>query len=170
MMSKSGLKMEPFIDRETSAPDGKDDLRLWLRLLSCVTLIENEIRTRLRVSFDTTLPRFDYLAALHKAGGPLTMGDISKRLVVSNGNITAVTDRLLEEGLITRNRAANDRRTQYVELTAKGVETFETMAAQHETWIAAAFADLSDAEMHALMSLLAKTKLSARANMLSGDA
>lgn len=165
-MSKSRKEAEiAFVDHETAAAPQKPELRLWLRLLSCVTMIEAEVRSRLRVSFETTLPRFDYLAALDKAREPLTMGDLSKRLMVSNGNITGVTDRLLEEGLISRYRAEADKRTQYVTLTPRGRAEFRKMAELHERWIAAALADLSETEVQSLMRLLAKTKTSVRRNL-----
>lgn len=162
-------KREPIIDQETTAHTDKADLRLWLRLLSSVTLIEGEIRSRLRIAFETTLPRFDYMAALYKVDEPLTMGDLSKRLMVSNGNITGVTDRLEEEGLVTRYRSESDKRTQYVALTPAGHKEFARMAAEHERWIEAAFADLSDPDVKALMRLLAKLKGSVRRNLVEQE-
>ncbi len=152
-----------FVDHETAAPaDAHRDLRLWLRLLTLTNLVETEIRNGLRLAFDTTLPRFDLLAALHKAGTPLTMGELSRRLMVSNGNVTGLAERLQEEGLVERTRPPGDKRTQYVTLTPAGCRTFETMAARHEQWVAAAFADLSDADAAQLMALLGKAKASAR--------
>lgn len=152
-----------FIDQETAAPaDAHRDLRLWLRLLTLTNLMETEIRNGLRLAFDTTLPRFDLLAALHKAGTPLTMGELSRRLMVSNGNVTGLAERLEEEGLVERTRPPGDRRTQYVALTDAGRDLFETMAARHEQWVAAAFADLDDAEAAQLMDLLGKAKSSVR--------
>lgn len=170
-MPLGGAGVEPaqeFVDHETAAsPTDHRDLRLWLRLLTLTTLVEAEIRGGLRVAFDTTLPRFDLMAALHKATEPLTMGDLSRRLMVSNGNITGVTERLVEEGLVVRTRSQEDKRTQYVELTAAGRAEFERMAASHEQWIAAAFADLSDAEVAKLMELLGKAKASVRRNLIA---
>lgn len=156
-----------FVDHETAAAaTDHRDLRLWLRLLTLTTLVESEIRGGLRVAFDTTLPRFDFMAALHKADGPLTMGDLSRRLMVSNGNITGVAERLVEEGMVIRTRSAEDKRTQYVELTPTGRAEFARMAARHEQWVAAAFADLSDAEVAKLMELLGKAKASVRRNLI----
>lgn len=162
-------KVQPVIDQEAAAHTDKAELRLWLRLLSSATLIENEIRSRLRVTFETTLPRFDFMAALFKVDAPLTMGDLSKRLMVSNGNITGVTDRLEEEGLVTRLRSDLDKRTQHVALTPAGRAEFARMASEHERWVAAAFSDLSDADVKALMRLLAKVKGSVRRNLIEGE-
>lgn len=153
-------------DPEATSPSTTHrDLRLWLRLLTLTGLVEAEVRSGLRRAFDTTLPRFDFLAALHKADGPLTMGELSRRLMVSNGNSTGLAERLAEEGLIERNRPAGDKRTQYVSLTPAGKAAFETMAIRHEQWIEAAFADLSDVEVATLMDLLGKAKASVRRNM-----
>lgn len=156
----------PYHDPETASPAPTHrDLRLWLRLLTLTGQVEAEIRGGLRLAFDTTLPRFDCLAALHKAGTPLTMGELSRRLMVSNGNTTGLAERLVEEGLVERTRPPGDKRTQYVALTDAGRVAFEAMAIQHEQWIGAAFADLSDAEVATLMDLLGKAKASVRRNM-----
>ena len=155
-----------ILDSETKAgetpEDHGDELRLWLRLLTCTTLIEGEIRRRLRDSFDVTLPRFDLLAQLDKAPNGMTLGELSQRMMVSNGNVTGLTERLVEQGLLDRRAAPNDRRAQIVSLTAEGRRVFRTMARTHEDWIAEIFAGLDAGETEALMGLLAKTKASAR--------
>lgn len=156
------------VDPETASPETTHrDLRLWLRLLTLTGLVEAEVRSGLRLAFDTTLPRFDFLAALHKADGPLTMGELSRRLMVSNGNSTGLAERLAEDGLVERTRRPGDKRTQYVTLTPAGKSAFEAMAARHEQWIEAAFADLSDVDVATLMDLLGKAKASVRRNMIS---
>ena len=142
--------------------DHKDELRLWLRLLSCKTLIESEIRRRLRDNFDTTLPRFDLMAQLDKTPAGMKLGELSQRLMVSNGNITGLVDRLVTQGLLDRQPAPNDRRAQLVRLTAEGRRSFRAMAAEHERWIADFFADLAPAEQATLMKLLGKAKASTR--------
>lgn len=148
--------------------DHKYELRLWLRLLSCKTLIESEIRFRLRDNFDITLPRFDLMAQLDKAFDGMKLGELSRRLMVSNGNITGLVDRLVKQGLIDRQSAPNDRRTQLVKLTAEGRRSFRTMAAAHENWIAEIFSDLTSNEMERLMPLLGKAKASARKAITRG--
>jgi DNA-binding MarR family transcriptional regulator len=155
------------IDRETQAAlrpgDHKAELRLWLRLLTCETLIETGIRKRLRVRFDVTLPRFDLMAQLEKTREGLTLGALSRRMMVSNGNVTAIVEALLAQGLIERRASETDRRAQLVSLTPAGRTAFAAMAAEHEEWIAEAFAALSRAETETLMRLLGKLKASARA-------
>ena len=158
-------RMAP-LDAETKVAerphDHKDELRLWLRLLTCTTLIEGEVRRRLRDEFDVTLPRFDLMAQLDKAPNGMTLGELSQRMMVSNGNVTGLVDRLVEQGLLTRRPSPKDRRAQLVSLTAEGRRFFRAMARANGDWIADMLADLSGEEIETLMRLLAKTKASAR--------
>lgn len=161
------------LDAETKAiempEDHRDELRLWLRLLTCSTLIEGEVRRRLRDRFDVTLPRFDLMAQLDKTPEGMTLSDLSKRMMVSNGNLTSLVDRLVASGHIDRRVSENDRRAQIVNLTAAGRKEFRAMAAEHEAWIAEIFAGLTQREQKDLMRLLAKTKLSARNAIMGAD-
>ena len=154
------------LDAETNAierpDDHHDDLRLWLRLLTCTTFIEGEIRRRLRDTFDVTLPRFDLMAQLDKAPEGLTLSDVSKRMMVSNGNVTGLVERLVESGHLVRRTSDTDRRAQVISLTDLGRDEFRAMAAEHEGWVEAMFSDLTRRERDDLMRLLAKTKMSAR--------
>ncbi len=151
----------PSGDFETalSSDDGLD-LRVWLRLLTCSTLIEREVRQRLREEFDITLPRFDLLAQLDRAPDGLTMGTLSSRLMVSNGNITGLIDRLVTEGLVERQPAPGDRRAQLVRLTPEGKDAFDRMTPAHAGWIHNLFAGLDRTELTALFDSLAKLKAS----------
>ncbi|MCW3474372.1 MarR family winged helix-turn-helix transcriptional regulator [Limobrevibacterium gyesilva] len=154
------------LDAETRAQerpsDHQDELRLWLRLLTCTTMIEGEIRTRLRERFDVTLPRFDLLAQLEKAPDGMTLGELSRRMMVSNGNITGLVERLAELGLVERVPHPADRRAAFVRLTPAGHSAFAEMASQHADWIAALFDGLSDADIRLLMRLLSRMKQSVR--------
>ena len=150
--------------------DHEAELRLWLRLLTCTTLIESEVRRRLRDSFDVTLPRFDLMAQLDKAPNGMTLGELSQRMMVSNGNITGLVERLVEQGLVRRKPSPTDRRVQVVSLTAEGRRSFRTMARANGDWIGEIFADLSAADIETLMKLLAKTKASARKTIDKEDA
>ena len=102
------------LDAETKVAerphDHKDELRLWLRLFTCKEVIETEVRRRLRDSFEVTLPRFDLLAQLDRAPKGMTLGELSQRMMVSNGNVTGLVDRLVEQGLINRRPSPKDRR------------------------------------------------------------
>ena len=89
---------------------GKQSLRAWLRLLACENLIEQHLRTRLRQDFDITLPQFDVLSELEHAGEQLTMSRLSEKLMVSNGNVTGVVDRLERDEYVIRQASPTDRR------------------------------------------------------------
>ncbi|MBN9454056.1 MAG: MarR family transcriptional regulator [Bosea sp.] len=153
-----------ILDRETKASerpgDHKDELRLWLRMLTCSTLIETEIRNRLREEFKTTLPRFDLMAQLDKSVVGMTVGEVSQRLMVSNGNVTAVVAGLVTDGLVDKRSAPQDRRVQILTLTAPGRKAFRAMAERHEDWIAELFAGLDQPAIAQLFRLLGETKTS----------
>jgi DNA-binding MarR family transcriptional regulator len=154
------------LDAETKVAerpgDHEAELRLWLRLLTCTTLIEGEIRRRLRESFDTTLPRFDLMAQLERAPNGMTLGELSQRMMVSNGNVTGLVERLQAQGLVERRPAPNDRRAQLVSLTAEGRKTFRTMARTHEDWVADMFAAMTPDDTETLMQILGRAKTSVR--------
>jgi DNA-binding MarR family transcriptional regulator len=136
-------------------------LRIWLRLLTCTNLIESRVRGRLREDFSSTLPRFDMLAQLDMARGSregLTMGELARRLLVSNGNLTGLTTRLVKEGLVTRTTSMRDRRAQRVRLTAAGKRAFDAMAAQHRAWIESIFGELPSDDAEQLYELLGGLK------------
>ncbi len=141
-----------------STPHSKQTLRLWLRLLTTTRLIEKQIRTRFREQFKTTLPRFDIMAALDRMPDGQTMGELSHWLMVSNGNVTGLAQRLADDGLATRTRLSQDKRTQIVKLSNKGVQEFGELSAAHEYWIEELFGGLTDEEMETLQSLLRKVK------------
>jgi DNA-binding MarR family transcriptional regulator len=161
------------LDAETKVAERPDDhkteLRLWLRLLTCTTLIENAVRRRLRDNFDITLPRFDLLAQLDRTPDGMTLGELSQRMMVSNGNITGLVDRLVGQGLIHRRPSSTDRRVQIVRLSAEGRRFFRAMARENAEWIGEIFADLPPDDIATLMAMLAKTKASARKAIGNGD-
>jgi DNA-binding MarR family transcriptional regulator len=139
-----------------------DALRLWLRLLTCTQLVEKQVRNQLRERFDTTLPRFDLMAQLERAPDGLKMNEVSRRMMVTGGNVTGITDQLVAEGLVDRVDVAGDRRAYRVCLTAKGRKLFNEMAGRHEQWIVDAFSGLSDKDVATLHKLLGKVKDHAR--------
>ncbi|WP_448188357.1 MarR family winged helix-turn-helix transcriptional regulator [Azospirillum sp. sgz301742] len=150
-------------DVETAADlAARPELRLWLRLSACDALIGQTLRTRLRDEFDTTPARHDLMALLDKAPDGLTMGELSKRLMVTNGNVTGIVDRLVQDGLAVRASASYDRRTQFVRLTPSGRAAFRTMADAHQSWLAELMGGMEHAEVVALLSLLDRLKRSVR--------
>lgn len=132
----------------------KDRLRLWIRLLRATRIIEGELRERLKREFGSTLPRFDVLAALYRVRDGMMMSDLSRYLLVSNGNVTGIVDRLVSDGLVARTHRDGDRRTFIVRLTGQGVETFEKMARAHEAWIAELLGDVGEDEARRLSAML----------------
>lgn len=136
-----------------AAPHAKQSLRVWLRMLAASKVIEKTIRNYLTNNFASTLPRFDVMSVLDRQDGPMTMSELSGKLLVSNGNVTGLVSRLVEDGMITREVDSNDRRTQLVELTKAGRAAFRAMAIDHEKLVDSLFASLSDAQMEQLLSL-----------------
>ena len=133
-------------------------LRLWLRMLTLTQLIEKQVRTELRERFGTTLPRFDLMAQLERNPDGLKMNELSRRMMVTGGNVTGITDQLAGEGLVERVLVEGERRAYRVRLTPGGRQQFDEMAQAHEGWIVAAFEGLSPAEVKALHQLLGKVK------------
>lgn len=147
-------------DTETRATsEHAESLRLWLRMLTCTNMIEGQIRSRLRQTFDITLPRFDLMAQLERVPQGMKMNELSKRMMVTCGNITVITDQLVAEGLVTRTAIPQDRRAYNIKLTAKGLASFSEMAKAHEMWIVDLLEGLSQNERTTLYDLLAKVKL-----------
>jgi len=142
----------------TTAAEHPEALRLWLRMLTCSQLIEKRVRAGLRDQFETTLPRFDLMAQLERAGDGLKMNELSRRMMVTGGNVTGITDQLVGEELVERVPVPGDRRAYRVRLTAKGRKLFAEMAHAHEGWVVQAFAGLQDREVATLHRLLGKVK------------
>ncbi|MFC3050642.1 MarR family winged helix-turn-helix transcriptional regulator [Kordiimonas pumila] len=130
-MNNTDLVVQHVSDQDVHSIS-KERLRLWLRLLQVNKIIENEIREFLRTEHDTTLPRFDVMAALYKMKKGAKMSELSQALMVSNGNVTGIIDRLVTEGLVIRAAIEGDRRSTRVQLTNAGKKRFEKQAAAHE--------------------------------------
>jgi DNA-binding MarR family transcriptional regulator len=129
-------------------------LRVWLRLLRLSRQVAGDLRERLRVEFDTTLPQFDVMAALFRQADGLKMSALSEALMVSNGNVTGIVERLVEQGLVERAPVETDRRVTLVRLTQRGRAAFETMAGRHRAWVGEALAGLDAAAAGALIAQL----------------
>jgi DNA-binding MarR family transcriptional regulator len=140
--------------RSAGRPVNKKRLRLWIRLLRTARAIEAELRERLRVKFATTLPQFDVMAALARKSAGMTMTELSRFLMVSNGNVTGIIDRLVADKLVLRRAPAEDRRAIVVRLTPKGAAQFAKIAKAHEGWVDALLADFDSAESEAMIQHL----------------
>lgn len=148
-------------------PAPRDSVRLSLRLLSTSRLIEREVDALMRARFDSTIARFDFLAALDRHGA-LTLGEVSQHLLVSNGNVTQLTMRLKADGLIAAETDENDRRVQRVRLTPRGESVFKHMAKAHAGLIDRLLSELSQADKKALARLLDSAKASLRRTLNKG--
>ena len=149
---------DAVVDHESRVDAGDHlALRLWLRLLSCTNRIEAPLRSRLRERFGGSLPRFDLMAQLDRHPAGLKMGELSQRLMVTGGNVTGLTDRLVAEGLVERHDDPGDRRAYTVRLTPEGKRQFRAMAREHQRWVAGLFEGLdadTQAELYRLLGTL----------------
>jgi DNA-binding MarR family transcriptional regulator len=132
----------------------KRRLKMWIRLLGVTRSSESTLREYLRLTHDTTLPRFDVMAALYRRRDGVTMSELSRMLLVSNGNATAVVDRLEADGMVRRTPSDTDRRTVYVALTPEGIAAFEAMATGHEAEVDKLFSGVTEADLDALTEIL----------------
>ena len=156
-MSEKNVAATP--DQETRLhEDDHHSIKLWLRLLTCSSLLEGHLRSALREQFDTTLPRFDFMAQLQRVPRGLTMGELSQRMMVSGGNVSGIATQLVREGLVNRRPMPDNRRTFVVTLTARGSRVFCRMAAQHEQWVIQLLGHLKSDEVEQLMRLLNRVK------------
>lgn len=147
------------LDQETRLrEDDHHSLKLWLRLLTCSSMIEGRLRSALRKEFDTTLPRFDLMAQLERVPQGLTMGELSRRMMVSGGNVSGIASQLVKEGLLDRQPVPTNRRTFMVKLTAQGKREFAELARRHEEWVIECLGHLRPAEVDTLMELLNRVK------------
>jgi DNA-binding MarR family transcriptional regulator len=142
------VKIKP----KAAAPSlSKQRLRLWIRILRAARAIEAEVRDRLRTNFDVTLPQFDVMAALERKPDGMTMTELSRFLMVSNGNVTGIIDRLVADKLVVRQAPANDRRAIIVRLTPRGLKDFTAMAKAHQGWVDNLLSDYNAAEAETLV-------------------
>jgi DNA-binding MarR family transcriptional regulator len=147
-----------------SRPDAPEHLRLrlWVRLLRAARPIETELRRRLTHEFGVTLPKFDVMAALARREAGMSMTEVSRFLMVSNGNVTGLVDRLVAEGLVMRIANERDRRATFVRLTPMGLRLFRTMAEAHERWVNEILGAFSDEESETMIGLLDALRLEVR--------
>ena len=145
-------------DCEKRGFDSALDLRVWVRLLECAKIIEKRLRRNFEEFFDTTLPRFDILAMLERAPEGLRMGELSRALLVSNGNVTAIVRQLQEQGLVASRTDPDDGRSAIVSLTKAGQARFEVLADAHHQWVRDALKEFPDSEQRELLRLLSRLK------------
>ncbi|MFD3946583.1 MarR family winged helix-turn-helix transcriptional regulator [Streptomyces sp. NPDC058579] len=121
--------------------------------------------TRLTTSIERhglSVAGFDVLTALRRAGEPyrLTAGQLADSGLVSSAGVTLRIDRLEKDGLIVRERDADDRRIVYSRLTDKGLATVDSVFAEHLDNERRMLAGLSPAECRQIARLLGKLETS----------
>lgn len=154
LLDDGAIGLEARVERDTHL-----SLKLWLRLLACSTQVEIEVRNRLRARFGISLARFDYLAQLHRQPEGLRMSTLSRYLMVSGGNVTALTDELEREGMVVREDDPDDRRSYRLRMTSAGRKAFERIAREHEQWIIELFAGLESGHKQQLYELLGRLRV-----------
>ncbi|WP_169566331.1 MarR family winged helix-turn-helix transcriptional regulator [Sneathiella limimaris] len=150
---------EDFLEQGDRNSPEKHRLRLWLRILKISRQIEGELRERFRTQFKSTLPRFDVMSALYRQESGLKMSELSTALMVSNGNVTGIIERLVSEKMVVREPIPGDRRAMRVRLSEKGRSEFAHMAAVHQEWINELLAGVSaeDADLIGRLLDISKT-------------
>lgn len=149
-----------IIEKHEGALDDRASVRIWLRLLSCTLTIEKLVQRRLGAEFASTLPRFDVLAALDRSAGGMTMSELSRALLVANGNVTAIIQSLRRDEMVVTTQHPTDKRSSVVSLSDVGRAHFNDMAAAHHGWIDDLFASLTPGEGDALYAALGHLKSS----------
>ena len=141
-----------------NAKTRKTRLRLWLNILRTTRSVENALREEMRVSYDQTLPRFEILAVLERSESGLRMSALSEKLMVSNGNVTGIVERLVQDGLVERMAVPGDKRATLARLTHKGEAVFAEMADVHERWVNELLRTVSDQEASLLIESLTEIR------------
>lgn len=144
----------PSVDQKLPAGSGTVELRLWVRLLACAKLGEKQLRRLFEADFDSTLPRFDVMAVLYRAPEGLRMSELSKALLVSNGNVTVVVRQLQERGHVKSEANPKDGRSAIVSLTPSGRKRFLELAEAHHALISDLFVDVGAGDKETLAAAL----------------
>jgi len=134
----------------TATTDSRRRLKLWIRMIRATRRIENELRDRLRREFDETMPRFDVMAALYRQPEGIKMSELSRSLMVSNGNVTPIVEKLVQAGMVNRTQPPDDRRSLLVSLSDEGANYFNNMASRHQCWVDELFGALGEQDIDLL--------------------
>jgi len=152
--ARSGRPAAPR-ESSTSESNGGVDVSLWVRLLESHNLMLGEIRRRL--SSDCTMPRFDLLANLQREDGQ-TLAALSRRMLVTAGNLTGLVDRAERDGVVERRADPRDRRLSRAFLTPKGRELITQLLPTHAAHVHTLLASLDATDRRELRRLLGKLR------------
>jgi DNA-binding MarR family transcriptional regulator len=126
----------------------------WRRIVRLTRVIAADLRDGLRASHDMTLPQFEVLTALRDAPEGLRMSALSDALLVSNGNVTGIVERLVEQGLVRRYPITSDRRATLVLLTERGAAVQDEVAARHDATLGSSLRGLDARGAAEIIALL----------------
>ncbi len=135
-----------------------DKLRLWYHMLRGYRFAQSELREKLREKFDMTLPQFQVLAQLANEPEGQSMGDISRALLLSNANVSAIVGRMEKAGWIEREVAQKDGRAFVVRLSKRGWGIFEEIMADYRNWVDEVFAPINDNEAKLMIDALRRMR------------
>ena len=129
-------------------------LRLWIALARCYSTFSRSVASKVS-EYGLTTAQFGILEALHHLG-PLSLGELADKLLVTGGNVTFVMDRLEEQGLVRRERSGQDRRVVVARLTEEGRGLIEGVVPGHAAFVEELTEPLDAAEQDRLRELLKK--------------
>lgn len=127
-------------------------LRMWIALARCYTTFSKAIAAKVQ-EYGLTTPQFGVLEALYHLG-PLSLGELADKLLVTGGNVTYVMDRLEAQGLVYRDRSPEDRRVIQAKLTDRGTELVREVFPGHAEYVEHLARHLGTEELATLRSLL----------------
>lgn len=134
-----------------------------LKLFVVLQRAINSVQARIQEKADLhglTETEFGILEALYHKG-PLLLGDVQRKILLSSGGVTYTVDRLAEKGLVNRQECPTDRRARYAVLTQKGRDLIEEIFPEHAELIERVMSGLSAREQEEATLLLRKLGLSA---------
>jgi DNA-binding MarR family transcriptional regulator len=146
--------MTVVLKDDAVAVSGQLETRLWLQILSLHGDIFSSLNAVLGAEFDLSVAKFDVLAQLDRYKEGMALGQLSQNLKVSGGNVSGLVQRLLADGLITREMSREDRRSFIVRLTPKGEALFKKAAAVHRKHLSKRFEKVSARELERAFTVL----------------
>jgi DNA-binding MarR family transcriptional regulator len=148
---------------------GQLETRLWLQILSLHGDIFSSLNTMLNAEFGLSVAKFDVLAQLDRYRQGLALGQLSQNLKVSGGNVSGLVQRLLADGLISREMSREDRRSFIVRLTPKGEALFKKAAAVHRKHLSKRFEKVPAKELEHAFTVLRSLAQAVRTEHKTGN-
>lgn len=138
---------------------GQDDLktRLMNRMTAISSQLTHELNYRMKQELELSLAKYEVLLAIDRSeNGQVTMSNLSRKLLVSNANMTGMTSRLQIDGFVEKKALASDRRIFSVALTETGKRILQNAEIKHRIWVNELTAPLNAEEIGILNALFDK--------------